>query len=166
METIKNRLSKFNNTRKIISEKLFRYFLDKTLAILLAASGSTVFIVGTIYWKEILRILLRKILTSIHPQLPLYILLVLVACAVFIPSVKKCKQLIARITKDAKEDNGKISFSNTCKSIKDVLGEEAVACLENVKVAYEQVSKMSVNLKTNMVGILELVKLVLKKPIF
>jgi hypothetical protein len=142
------------------SVKYLKASIHKVLLALLAVFGYTTFIMLKDNWRDILGMLIRKILTSIHPQLPLYIFLVTLSCTVMIPTYEKLKELVQRLDGSSRQSDGKLSLPKTVKVIRVVLGEVPVSIIKSIKIALDQVKKVSSNVKMNVGQLIFIIKTV------
>ena len=151
-DIIRNRLTETAKSVKSSTNKLITFLL---------VGGYATFMVLDNNWRHLLGMLIRKILTSIHPQLPLYIFLVVISCMAMILTYEKLKELVQCLDDSSRDSNGKLSISKTVKVIRDVLGEVPVSIIKNVKVALHQVKKVTSNVKMNVEQLIFIVKMVL-----
>lgn len=139
--------------------KFSQFFINNIMKMILAASGSTVFLLGEPIGALILRKMLHNLLTSLHPRLPLYIFLVILACIVIIPTVKKCKELIAELKEGVRKNEGKINLSTTLNIVREILGKEVMAFKENIKKAIKCVKNVKENVKISLGSLFTIIQL-------
>ena len=148
-----------NVKTRVFGENVSQFFINNIMKMILAASGSTVFLLGEPIGALILRKLLHNLLTSIHPRLPLYIFLVILACIVIIPTVKKCKELIAELKEGVRKNEGKINLSTTLDIVREILGKEVMAFKENIKKAIQCVKNVKENVKISLGSLFTIIQL-------